>query len=310
MASLFFDFFNVYFLVASVLVLFWFYIRSTYNFWQKFNVKSLEPIPFFGNTAAYSLGQKTFHETIDMLYKKLVGQPYGGYYDVSDPILLVKDPNLVISILVTDFVSFHDHRSVTKLNYNRKVNPLNEHLHSNEGGRWRILRQKMRPFFSFVRMKQMHEQMLYCVSMLTRNIDAQMNETGSVDVTIKPLVDRMAIDVVGTCAFGIECNSLNSNDTVIKMCSEVFKPMKFLFAMRMATSIFGKRLAYLLNWRDNKKEKSDFFMNLVFDMIQHRRQNNIIRNDLLQLMMNLQNSSINPELACEEKYQEVSTDGN
>lgn len=310
MVSLFFDVFNVYFLVASALALLWYYIHSTYSYWQKFNVTFLKPFPFFGNTAAYWLRQKTFNQTIDLLYKELLDEPYGGYFDICDPILMVKDPDLVSSILVADFSHFQDHKSLTKLNNNRKVNPLNENLLYDAGERWRILRQKMRLFFSPAKLKQMYDQIFHCVKQLTENINAQMNENGSTDVAIKPLIERMAIDVIGSCAFGIDCHSLKSNDEFVKMCSEPFKPMRCLFFMRLANSIFGKRLACLLNWRDNDKNRSDFYVNLVFDMIQHRRENNVVRNDLLQLMMNLQNSYIDPKCASGEKYQGVSRDGN
>lgn len=291
-----FDFLNVFSLLACVVALLWYYGQCSYNFWRKLNVKYLKPTPFFGNIAAFVLQQKPLHETLDRLYKALQDEPFGGIYEMRNPTLLVKDPQLISTILVTDFKNFHDRIRPFSLDRNRKLNPLFQHFFVAEGERWRILRQKMRPFFSPSKLRLMYEQISHCVSLMTEFIELQMDNTGCVDLNAKQVFERLTIDVIGTCAFGIDCNSLKSNDKLAQMCREIFKP-NFAAIVRLLASSFGDRLITLLNLPNVKKEVSDFFLNLALDTVEYRRLNGVERNDLLQLLMSMQNSHEDPKFA-------------
>lgn len=291
-----FDFFNVYILLAGAIGLLWYYSKSTYSFWQKLNVKFLKPIPVFGNTASFVLHQKSMHETIEVLYKSFFNDPYGGFYEFRDPLLLVKDPELVSSILIKDFKNFSSRRLSLFFNPDKKINPLSVNLLTTNGKRWKALRQKMSPLFSTSKVRQMYDQMFYCVNLLTEYLDKRMDSSGSIDVAVKQLFDQLTMDIIGTCAFGIECNALESNGKFIEMCKEPFK-VRSVNIIRLIVSVFSERLVALLNFRDQAKEVSDFFMSLALDTVKYRRQNGATRNDMLQLLMTLQNSHIDPEFA-------------
>lgn len=42
------------------------------------------------------------------LSRKLDGQPFGGYFRVRNPVLIIRDADLLRTMLVRDFNSFHD----------------------------------------------------------------------------------------------------------------------------------------------------------------------------------------------------------
>lgn len=294
-----FDFINVYSLLACIIALLWWYSQSSYNYWSKLNVKFLKPVPFFGNTAAHALRRATLYETLDGIYKTFFDEPFGGIYQMRDPILMVKDPKMVSDVLIKDFKNFHDHydrNTGSYFNRNREANPLWVHLLRTHGERWRSLRQRMTSIFTPLQLKLMYDQIFYCVNLLTEKIDSQMNGAASVDVAAIQLLERYTIDIVGTCIFGIECNALKSNDTFARMCREVPKP-RFPAFVRIILSIMGERVGSLLNLRNMRKEVSDFFLNTILDTMKFRRQNGIVRNDALQLLMDLQNSHLDPKFA-------------
>lgn len=299
------EFLNAYSLLACTIALLWWYGQSSYSYWRKLNVKFLKPVPFFGNTAAYTLRQESIYETIDRIYKALLNEPFGGIYLMRDPVLIVKDPKLVSAILIEDFKNFHDRQdriTASFFNRNREVNPLDLHLVRAVGERWRILRQKMTPIFTSAQLKFMHDQIFYCVNLLIEKIEQQLDGIMSVDVATKQLVERLTVDVIGTCAFGIECNSLKSNDSFPRMCKELQKP-RFSAVFLTILSFMGDRLVRVLNLRHMKKEVSDFFLNTVLGTIEYRRKNGFVRNDFLQLLMGLQNSHVDPKFAVQGNSQ-------
>lgn len=310
MASTWFQLLNVYSFLACAIALLWYYSRSTYNYWRKLNVKFLPPIPLVGNMGSFIFGQKAFHETLDDIYKGLYDEPYGGTFQLRDPQLIVKDPQLIATLLVKDFGSFHDRATASSSNgVSRRLDPLTQNLAISTGERWKMLRQRMSPLFTSGKLRHMYDQMFSCICLLTEYVDRRLDGCGSMDVAVKQLLDRFTIDVVGTCAFGIELNALESNDRFTKMCKKVLS-VRFVVYVRLLIASFSQRLVNLLGLRLLPKEATDFFVNLTLDTVDYRRQNGITRNDMLQLLMSLQNSHVDPRFSVNEDVQNILANGN
>lgn len=110
-------------------------------------------------------------------------------------------------------------------------------------------------------------------------------------VDMREILFRFTTDVIGTCAYGIECNSLKNPDA------------EFRYYGR---KIFGKPrhsdlgLAFLNGFKDLGKklgvksipdEVSEFFMKVVCDTVNYREKNNVSRNDFMDLLIKLKNES-------------------
>lgn len=302
------DFFNVYGVLSCAAVLLWIYCQSTYNFWRKLNVKYLKPVPFFGNTVGLFFQWDPFHEAYHKLYKALGDEPFGGFYQVRQPQLMVKDPQLVSAVLIKDFKNFYDRGMSFLINKNRSLNPIAMHLFFSDGERWRVLRQKMSPVFTSGKLKLMQDQMFDCVALMMELIDKQMDGKGSMDVALKELFEKLTIDVIGSCAFGINCDSLKSNEEFTQMGRKVFN-RKLGNAIRSLLASFSPKLLNLLKFPDIRKDVTDFFLHLTLDTMEYRRQHGVSRNDVLQLLMELQNSHKNPKFAVNNADKKVLTHG-
>lgn len=303
------DFLNIYSLIGCVLVLIWYKKRSSHHFWHKSNIKCLKPVSFLKTVYDFMFPKNAFHERLDYFYKALHDEPFGGIYEMQKPQLLVKDPQLVSTILVKDFKHFHDLGFKQMRLNDKKADPLNVHLTFSDGERWKALRQKISPAFAPGKLKQMHNQISDCVALLTKYVDKQMDESDSVDIGLKELFEKLTTDVIGSCAFGIDCNSLKSNQKFSEMGKQVFK-FRIVFIVRVILATFCPLLAKFINVSSLKKEVNDFYLNLALDTMQHRRQNGVIRNDLLQLLMDLQNTHIDPKYAVGDKNQKLLQNGN
>lgn len=106
-------------------------------------------------------------------------------------------------------------------------------------------------------------------------------------VEFKELLARFSTDVISIIAFGFETNSLANPD------AEFRKVGRMLFAtspetiMRNALNALAPNLIGLLKVRSIKKEYADFFFKVVSDTVGYREENNIQRNDFLDLLMKI-----------------------
>jgi len=82
----------------------------THDHFSKQNIPSLKPIPFLGNMAPLLFWTLSFPDYVSDVYNRLKGHKYGGLYQLMDPILLIRDPELIKIVTVRDFEHFLDHQ--------------------------------------------------------------------------------------------------------------------------------------------------------------------------------------------------------
>lgn len=109
------------------------------------------------------------------------------------------------------------------------------------------------------------------------------------ELEIKELLARFTTDVIGTCAFGIECNSLKDPN------AEFRKYGRKMFANPRHSSYFivlingFKDLARKLHIKGLRDDVSQFFMKVVRDTVEYREKNDVHRNDFMDILINLKN---------------------
>jgi len=122
-------------------------------------------------------------------------------------------------------------------------------------------------------------------------------------VEMKDLLVRYTTDVIGTCAFGVNCNSLNDpNAEFHRMGREIFRSSVSNILRFLLTSIFPKLAAYL-TFKGLFSKQTEFFTTLMDKTIKYRKENNVQRNDFVQLMMNI----LDEETTGESFNQEILT---
>lgn len=107
------------------------------------------------------------------------------------------------------------------------------------------------------------------------------------DFEIKEILSRFTTDVIGTCAFGIECNSLkNENSEFRKYGRQIFESPRSSFLKILFMSSF-RDLARKLRMKVVSDNVSEFFLGSLKETIEYREENNIKRSDFLNMMMQL-----------------------
>lgn len=218
-----------------------------------------------------------------------------GYYSLFLPTFLVTDLEIVKQITVKDFNVFTDRGMYV----NEEVEPISGHLFSIEGEKWRFLRNKLSPAFTSGKIKMMYNTIADKGENFITALD-KASKTGSVN--IKNIATRFTVDVISSCAFGIEANTL---DTELHEMMEILKKITGEGAISQFRGIFIAalpKLAKLLKLRLFDRQVNDFFNKMVRGSMEFREDNKVIRNDFMNMLIQLKNKgSIDGETSTSTK---------
>ncbi|XP_031346448.1 probable cytochrome P450 6a13 [Photinus pyralis] len=261
------------------------YVRWKYAYWKKKNVPYTVPQFPFGNAENPFTRKYYFGEWLQKFYQsfKKRGEKHAGIYIITSPNYVPIDPEIIKNIMQRDFAHFVDRGFY----YNEKDEPLSAHLFAIGGQKWRNLRTKLTPTFTSGKMKMMFDTLVEC----TRPLEEIMNDfcASTLPVDIKDLLARFTTDVIGSCAFGLECNSFKSDNAEFRYHGrKIFEPKNKIDTLKILFSAARPEWARKLGVVLLPKDSTSFFFDVVKSTVNYRRTNNIHRKDMLQIVMDLE----------------------
>ncbi|CAH1400048.1 unnamed protein product [Nezara viridula] len=269
---------------AIVVGLLWFFYKnwvSTYSYWKK------RGVPFYPAKFPYGSDPNLvkFKEyrgyTVDKMYRELAPEPMFGIFVLRKPMLVVRDPEIIQHILTKEFSHFRD-RGIIKLS---DKDVINHHLFNLDGERWRALRIKLTPTFTSGRLKTMFPLFVSCAesfsSLLLSKVDSK--------VDIKELTGRFTADVISSCAFGLDTDVINHPDNKLRNIGIEGIKLKFLMKLKIAIIRLLPGLSSLLPIRFISVEDEDYIIKLIKNIVEQREKNAIVRNDFIDLLIQLKN---------------------
>lgn len=112
-------------------------------------------------------------------------------------------------------------------------------------------------------------------------------------VEIKDILARFTIDVIGTCAFGIDCNSLkNPNAEFCVQGKKSFDLTKTQLAKLFFSQLFPN-FSQFIKLRISDFELTEFFKKVVKETVDYRKSSGTRRNDYMQLLIDLDELTFN-----------------
>ncbi|XP_067009313.2 probable cytochrome P450 6a14 [Anabrus simplex] len=259
------------------------YFNSNFGYWKKRGVPYAKPEPFFGNFREIFTVRKNLGEGFQNIYNQLEGHRFGGAFRFRYPIVVIRDPELIKQILVKDFLHFQGRG----LKVDPENDPLSQHLFSLSGPIWRALRTKLTPTFTSGKMKMMFQLMEECSVQLDKYI-SECNDKSDI-LEMKEVLAKFTTDIIGTCAFGLHCSSMDDENSEFRqMGRRVFETSTLVAMKRLVTGIVPQ-LSTVLKLSLIDKKVTNFFLKIVKETVEYREKNNIKRNDFLQLLIQLKN---------------------
>nr|CAD7195974.1 unnamed protein product [Timema douglasi] len=265
---------------ATVVVMIYWKLITIYSYWSSKGVPNPKPHFFYGNTKEFMLKQTTQAEVYQKLYNDLEGHPFGGVYQGIYPYLMLRDPETIKLFMTKDFSHFTDKGFAT----DEKRAPLSANLALLSGKRWRSLRVKLTPTFTSGKMKMMLSMVAECAERLKESLK-NASKNGEI-LEVKQIAGQYTMEVIGSCAFGIQVNSISNDESEFVNFGKRFltPPLsgKLRGFIRNFLPFLGQFLIFI---RDKKLE--EFIGNMVLNMVRYREENNIERGDFLQMLMEL-----------------------
>lgn len=269
----------VLFLAATVA-----FVKWWYKYWERNKVPYIQPAVPGGNVSLFKN-----RKSLALLFKdwynefKSKGHKYGGTFILISPMLNIVDLELVKLVMQKDFHHFMDRGFY----HNEEVDPISGHLLSLEGQRWKTLRAKLTPAFTSGKLKMMFQMLVDASVQLEEPLMLAAKNQEPVD--IKDVFACFTIDVIGSCAFGLECNAFKEKDSPFKYYGKrIIEPTMAENLVSLIHFCFPGT-AKTLRMRSISKDISTFFLKLVNDTVSFREKNNFRRNDFLQLLVDMKN---------------------
>lgn len=272
-------------IIALTVAYLYFVLKKKFSYFDEKGIPHLKPESWvFGNVK----GVGTTIHLIDVLQKiydhSKVKDVIAGLYIMSNPTLLIIDLDLIKQITVKEFASFTD-RSMPVI----EDEPLTGHLFAIGGDKWKFMRSKLSHAFTSGKIKLMYHTVSDKGMNLVKAID-DASKDGSVEV--KDITNRFTIDVVSSAAFGMESDTLKyEHPEFVAIFRRIFGDEGNSKTSSIVRGV-SPRLAKFLGYRVFDQEVDDFFFDVVGRNIKYRESNNVVRNDFLNMLIQLKNKGV------------------
>ncbi|XP_030834094.1 cytochrome P450 3A9 [Strongylocentrotus purpuratus] len=254
-----------------------------HGYWKRRGVPFEPPLPIIANMRVFAKGVVEAFEVMQEKHGKVY-----GIYSFRTPVLVVGDPEMLRSITVKNFNSFH-----SRVDIPQAAGELRSMLSVMEGQRWKEVRNIVTPTFSAAKMKQMSNLINTNADTLVKYIGLKQEEKGRIECS--EVFGSFVMDTIGSCAFGLNIDSQsNAGNPFVTNAKRAFKFdfQKPLFILGSLIPSLGRLMA---NFRISMlipAEVLDFFNDVTKKTINLRKEavagSNFKRVDFLQLLLDAQ----------------------
>lgn len=253
-----------------------------WTFFSSRGVPFVRGMPLLGTTWRMLCGRSSMSGTFTDLYNRFADVRFFGIYELfGRPVYVIRDPELAKQIFVRDFDHFVNHR----ISVSTDADPiLGRTMFVVRDEKWRTTRSTISPVFTGSKMRLMLRLVADCAHNFTQQLRVEVAGRPRVYDT-RDLFVRFACDTIATSAFGLEVNSLRDRDNeFLRMGMKAaqfggLQGLKFLAFGSIPGIMRALRVSFFSG------ELIKFFRDQVMGVMQYREQNNVMRPDMINLLM-------------------------
>lgn len=254
-----------------------------WSYFSRNNVKFVRGLPFLGSYYEMFLGRLSINEIFRNIYQKFPKEKFIGMYDIlGTPVYLIKDPDLINQMSIKDFDYFVNRR--TTINESADAF-LSKSLFNATDQKWRDMRATISPAFTGSKMRSILDLVVQVLRDRCEYIKQEMGDQDAVSYDLQDKLQRIIGDTIASSAFGIDVNSLRDTENDFYQTGKSMvgfsgiQGLKFL-GYSTAPTLMGLLKIKLINEKD-----LTYFKQLVVELIEHREKNNIVRPDVINLLI-------------------------
>nr|XP_022908462.1 cytochrome P450 9e2-like [Onthophagus taurus] len=254
-------------------------LSKTYSYWTERGVKQRKQTYLLGDNGKVFLKKESFFDMITSIYNAFPEERYIGMYQGLLPTLVIKDPDLIKNIAIKDFDHFTDHQQVIP---NGIDDVWAKNLLTLKGDYWRQMRATLSPSFTSVKMKMMFTLIAETLKFYEDYLKKR-DHTKSIE--LKDFFTRFTNDAIATVAFGLKCDSINNKDNEFYLMGKDATNFGLKRNLAVFTYLIMPKIATFFNIKIFPTKITNFFKNLINKTIRMREENDIIRPDMIHLLL-------------------------
>lgn len=273
----------MWFIIFATLIAAFVY-KFIYKHWSFFSDRGLHfrrGVPLLGTHYRMLLGKEPLAYSYQALYNAYPMEPIIGMYDVGGtPTFLPRTPAVIKQIGIKDFGSFMNHRG----DFGGDDPMMSNNLFFIKNDEWKEMRSTLSPVFTGSKMRLMHSLITKTCAQFVKFLkDNSGGESKVYD--LKDIFTRFTNDSIATCAFGLEVNSMKDRDNEFYRTGKLSTKNDWKFLLKF---IGITAFPLVMKWfgiRFVSVENEQYFRGIIRETIRHREENNIVRPDVVSLLM-------------------------
>ncbi|CAL8117828.1 unnamed protein product [Orchesella dallaii] len=248
-------------------------------------------------TMKFFIGKFSLIEMEKMQYEKAMetGKKFVGISDLGAPSYFITDLELMKHIYVKDSDHFVDRRNISTSTSDILFKKM---LISLVGEQWKGMRSKLSPTFTTGKIRRMFDIFDKSSQNMCNYVRKRVGSDGG-EFDICEAYSKYAMDVIASCAFGIDSKSFDCEPGVSSEFEEMGKKIQFKVTLSLVLKLLvvqmAPKLANIIGLKAIESEPQDYFMKVIKGVMKHRRDTGERHNDFLQLMMDAQQGLLKSE---------------
>lgn len=276
---------------AVITFLFTLWIKRKQSYFKDRGIPYAKENPILGGFSDMIMGKCGTYDNVLKICNKpeVKNQPFFGFFILQKPALMINEPKLIKRILATDFKDFANRYSSSDthdllgfFNLFGVKNPL-----------WKRLRNKLTPFFSSGKLKNM----FYIINEITEDLlnHIRMSVKNDVELELKELATVYSTDVIASCAFGVDAKTFENPDGEFRKLGNATFESSTVRSIGMFCAFFLPMLTKFINFKAFGGSSSKFIRSSIQHVMQERKIKGIKRNDLIDTFIELRETE--PDLS-------------
>lgn len=264
-------------LLLAFLVVFYKYATKNLDYWKKRNVPGPTPIPLIGNLweavsikSNMALLMKKFHNYVD--------SPYIGIFTFGQPALVLRDRELIKTVLLKDFANFKD-RVVHTPKFNETFNNI---LFVQRNPEWKHTRTKVTPVFTSAKLKNLFN----IINKVGEEMVEYIKTTEKKDT--KHVGTRFSTEVVTRTFFGIKGDCFEKERSEVLRIVEAMFGFNFRNAFIQSAYFFRSKLVDIFQLQFFEDRVYSFFNKTFWNCIKLVQDNKINSNTYIGYLADLE----------------------
>lgn len=242
-------------------------------------------LPGLGNTWPMYAMRQNLMTLFGNFYEKGQGMSMIGFYDLTAPGILLRDPELIKSVLLTNFNKFN--RNIMFLD-EQKDPILAKNPFFSTGDKWKMQRAQLTRMLSSAKLRMIFNQIQDVCDKMDFYVDGKFKvSTDTVELEMKRFFSRFTSEIAANSVFGVEGYSFDDDyegRSFLNIGETIFSP-SMMTGLKTTIALFFPFLSNIFDSRLMPKDIDADLRRMIDSVVDERLNRGIVKSDILQVIL-------------------------